>query len=138
MSKTRISRKRFLQGFGLSAIAGTLGIGQGRASASEATGTLHAGPLPQGFSYAPGKAPQVQTLKEVRGLIASVDDTAIVVRSGKTDDVVPLSSGPFIWKNGIVYPEVAASRLRVGEAVTIDGVADADGVFLDIQHVWVS
>lgn len=137
MSKTRISRKRLLQGFGLSAIAGALGITPGRASASQAT-RAHGGPLPQGFSYAAGNAPQIQPVKEVRGRIASVDDTAIVVRAGKTDDVVPLSSKPFIWKNGIVYPARAASRLRVGEAVTIDGVADAHGVFLDIQHVWVT
>lgn len=138
MSTARISRKRLLQGFGLSAMAGMLGITPSRASAGEATRTRHAGPLPQGFSYAAGNAPEIQPLKEVRGLIATVDDTAIVVRSGTTDDVILLSSKPFIWKNGTVYPECAASRLRIGEAVTIDGVADADGVFLDIQHVWVS
>lgn len=138
MAKSRISRKRLLQGFGVAAVAGTLGIAQTRSASSDAvTKSPNPASLPDGFSYAGGKPPQVLPVKEVRGVLVSVDDATIVVEAGKTVDVISLDSKPFIWKNGIVYPERAASRLRVGEPVTIDGVTDSDGAFLDIQHVWV-
>lgn len=93
--------------------------------------------LPAGFSYAPGEAPPVQPVKEVRGVIASVDKQQIVLRVGSEEILIPLADRPFIWRNGLVQPEQVVSRVKAGETAIIGGVIDNDGTYLDIQHVWV-
>lgn len=131
MTESNIPRKRFLQGAGAAVIGAVALPAQATATTVESKQQI-----PPGFSYAPGNPPEVLPIKVVRGVIESVDEGQILVRSGSSVESVPLGAKPFIWKDGPVWPRHAASRLTVGEPVTISGVTDAQGVYLDVQHVW--
>lgn len=129
----KFPRKRFLKGAGVTVI-GAAAIATDSTMVAAAEGQRQP---PRGFSYAPGKAPEIMPTKDVYGFIDSVDDRQIVVRSGSSVEVAPLDAKPFIWKDGPVQPRHAALRLTVGDPVTISGVTDQGGHYLDVQHVWV-